>query len=359
MRQAIWGLVFGAATAGVAAAEAPKVVVDIAPLHSLVAQVMQGVGTPDLLIRPEVSPHHYKMRPSEAKALQDADVVFWIGHELTPKLEDTIPTVAPNAVAVEMMDAPGLIALGFRDTAVFKLDEDDHEDHHDDKEHDADDHADHDDHEEHAAHDDHADEHDDHKDEHGDHEEGHDDHGDEHDDHAHDHDGTDPHVWLDPQNGVAMIAAIADTLATVDPENASAYAANAKQAQADLEAMIDEIGAVLAPVADAPFVVFHDAYHYFEDRYGLSAAGAILVRDGSSPSASRLSEVRDAMKERGVVCVFSEPQFNPKLVKTVADGIDTKSIELDPIGVQQTLGATLYPDMLRALASDIASCLKD
>ncbi|MEQ9692998.1 zinc ABC transporter substrate-binding protein [Shimia sp. SDUM112013] len=360
MKQVILGLLAGTALTTGAMAEAPRVVADIAPVHSLVARVMEGVGKPSLLIRPETSPHNYAMRPSEAKALQEADLIFWIGHELTPRLEKNIETIGQNAISVELIGTPGLVTLSFRENPVFELTEEGHEGHDDHAEHKHDDHG-HGDHDDHAEHKDEAHGHDDHDghSKHNDHTDEHGDHKDGHHDHAHDHDGTDPHIWLDPQNAVAMTAAIADALAKADPDNASTYAANAQAAEQELGDMIAELKAVLAPVEDKPFVVFHDAYHYFENRFGLEAAGAILVGDAASPSAGRLAELRDAMQERQVVCVFAEPQFDPKLVKAVAEGVNIRSVELDPLGVGQTQGATLYTGMVRSMATDIAGCLKD
>ncbi len=315
---------------GVAMAEAPRVAADIAPVQSLVAQVMQGVGTPDLLIPQGVSPHDYSMRPSEAQALQAADVVFWVGPMLTPGLDETIETLAPEAVAVELVAAEGLTLLEFREKAAFDVLEG-----HDHKDHDHEDHAQdahgHDDHDDHAAH------------------EGEDDHG-------HDHaGGMDPHVWLDPENGRAMLTAIAETLAGVDPENAATYRANAEAARAELAALIADVDARLAPVHDHAFVVFHDAYHYFEHRFGLTGAGSLLKGDAAAPSAQRLREIEHIMEERGVVCVFSEPQFNDKIIRTIAG--DAKVAELDPIGIEQEVGPALYGDVIGTMAETFAECL--
>lgn len=323
-------------TAGAAMAETPRVVADIAPVQSLVAQVMQGVGTPSLLVPQGVSPHGYTMRPSEAQALQAADVVFWVGPMLTPGLDETFATLAPEAIKVELVEAEGMTLLEFREKAVFDAHEhDDHDAHgHDDHGHDG-----HDDH----GHDEH--EHDDH-----------DDHG--HDAHGHDHaGGMDPHVWLDPENGRAMLAAIAETLAGVDPENAATYRANAEAARGALESLMAEARDELAPVRERGFVVFHDAYQYFENRFGLTGAGALLKADADAPSAARLKEIEHIMEERGVVCVFSEPQFNDKIIRTIAG--DAKVAELDPIGISHEVGPMLYTDVIATMAETFAGCLRD
>ena len=323
-------------TAGAAMAETPRVVADIAPVQSLVAQVMQGVGAPSLLVPQGVSPHGYTMRPSEAQALQAADVVFWVGQMLTPGLDETFATLAPEAIKVELVEAEGMTLLEFREKAVF-----------DAHEHDGHDAHGHDDHG-HDGHDDHG--HDEH--EHDDH----DDHG--HDDHGHDHaGGMDPHVWLDPENGRAMLAAIAETLAGVDPENAATYRANAEAARGALESLMAEARDELAPVRERGFVVFHDAYQYFENRFGLTGAGALLKADADAPSAARLKEIEHIMEERGVVCVFSEPQFNDKIIRTIAG--DAKVAELDPIGISHEVGPMLYTDVIATMAETFAGCLRD
>ena len=348
-------------------AEAPKVVTDIAPVQSLVAQVMEGVGEPAVLVDPGASPHGYALRPSQARALQQADIVFWVGEPLTPWLEPILEDVAHDAEKVELLEEEGTRVLEGRVIAVFSGD-DDHDDHkdHDHADHDDhknDDHADHDDHKDHdhAAHDDD----DDHKDhdhaDHDDHQEArhdddHDDHG--YDDHGHDHDGDDPHAWLDPMNGKAWLAAIAAHLSKADPENAATYAANAARAQADLEAQVTRLAALLEPHHEERYVVFHDAYQYFESRFDLTPVGAISLGDASSPSAARLAALRDEIAEIGVVCAFSEPQFNDGLVDAVTGSADVKAGVLDPLGTKFETGPALYGQILDDLGNTIADCLR-
>ena len=167
----------------------------------------------------------------------------------------------------------------------------------------------------------------------------------------------DPHIWLDPENGRAMLTAIAETLSEVDPANAATYRANAEAARGELATMIASVSAELAPVRDRAFIVFHDAYHYFENRFGLTGAGALLKSDAAAPSAARLKEIEHAMEDRGVVCVFSEPQFNAKIIRTIAG--DAKVAELDPIGLTQEVGAGLYGAVLASMADAFTDCLTD
>lgn len=284
-----------------------RVVTDIAPVHSLVARVMQGVGAPDLLIRPGISPHDFTLRPSSARALQSADVVFWVGHTLTPRLDTTLDTIASSALTVELADIQGTIVLKSRQKPVFETTETHSDDH----------------------------------------------------DHGHDqHGATDPHMWLDPENAKLWLVAIADTLAATDPMHAAQYKTNAQAALREVDDMMQEVIARLHPVRARGFFTFHDAYHYFEDQFDLQAVGAVLISDGRAPSAARLSELRAHLRNTNVVCVFSEPQFDPRVIAAVTD--DTiKTAALDPMGVSLEPGADLYPALILGLATTIAECLSD
>ena len=377
-------------TTTAANADVPNVVTDIPAVHSLVSQVMGDLGTPELLMKQGASPHGYSMRPSEARALQNSDLVVWIGEDLTPWLESSIENLAPEAESLELLHAHGTEVLNFRETPIFAGDDhdehhddhDDHDDHKDEHHDDHDDHDDHkdehgdehhDDHEEHAdeghGHDDHEDEHHDdhddhdaHKDEHGhdDHdEEGHDEHAEEghHDHHGHDHDGADPHAWLNPHNAATWVGEIAEHLAELDPENAATYEANAAAAAEELEALEGALAAQLAPYSGAKFIVFHDAYQYFEDATGLKATGALQVSDATPPSAARLAEIQAEIQEHSITCVFSEPQFSDALVKSVTNG-QVSSTSLDPLGVGLDLGAGLYTVLLQNIADSIEGCIK-
>lgn len=309
-----------------AMADAPRVVTDIAPVHALVARVMQGAGTPDMIVRPGASPHGYAMRPSEAAALEKADLVFWMGEGLTPWLEGAIESLAGTAHVVELLGAADSRVLPFREGVEFAA----HEDHGDAEE----------------RHEGHAED-----------EAGHDDHAEAHDhDHDHAHDGADPHAWLDPGNAQAWLGLIALELAEHDPENAALYAANAQAAQAEVATLIEDIAAELAPVRDVPFLVFHDAYQYFEAAFGVTAAGAIALSDATAPGPARVAGLRDMAEARGVLCVFSEPQFDPKLVETVFGDVATHGV-LDPMGSQLEPGPGLYPQMLRDMAGAMVACL--
>lgn len=383
-------------------ADVPAVATDIAPVHALVSQVMEGVGTPDLIVPPRSSPHGYAMRPSEARALSGADLVVWVGPLLTPWLADPLESLASSASHLALLEQPGTRVLAFREGATFEAhdhgdegDEDhggeEHAEKGDDQEtHDHDAHGDeaHEEHH-HEKHDDEEHDHEEHDDEEHDHEghdheqhdhdahghEGHDDAGQDdaghdapapdegHDDHghneAHAHSGVDPHVWLDPQNGQLWLGQIAEALAELDPDNAAQYRENAAAAQAELAALEEVIAETLVPVKNRPFIVFHDAYHYFEARFDIEARGAISENDARAPGAARVSELRDLVAESGAKCVFAEPQFNPGLIAAVTEGQGTGTGTLDPLGADLEPGAALYADLLRGMAENMAACLSD
>ncbi|MEO4040791.1 zinc ABC transporter substrate-binding protein ZnuA [Hoeflea sp. CAU 1731] len=299
-----------------------KVVASIKPVHSLVASIMEGARTPEILVDGAASPHTYSLKPSQARSLADAEIVFWVGPSLEPFLEKPLETIAGGSTSVALDDAPGLTLLDIREGGTFE--EHDHEGH--------DDHADHDDHD-HEAHD------------------GHDDH-----DGDHDH-GFNPHIWLDPANAAAMADAIAATLQKADPDNAVLYAENLANVKTRLTALTEGVAPVVEPVKDKPFIVFHDAYHYFENRFGLAAAGSITISPEVSPGAARISEIREKVEDLKAVCVFSEPQFESSIVSTIIEGTDAKTAVLDPLGAELANGPDLYFSLIGNLADSMADCL--
>ncbi|WP_338033090.1 zinc ABC transporter substrate-binding protein [Hwanghaeella grinnelliae] len=338
----------------------PAVMTSIKPVHSLVSAVMQGVSEPGLIVEGAASPHSYALKPSQAAKLSKATHVFWIGHELEAFLEKPIETVAAHAHAVELLEAEGLQTHEFREGGTFDAHDHDHEEHdehdHEDGEHAHDDH-DHEDHD-HEDHDHEDHDHEDHDHDH-DHDEDHaemdEDHHDEHE--GHHHEGKDPHIWLDPQNAIAMVRKIADVLSEDDPANADRYAANAAATIADLNKLIDEVSAQLAPLHDKQYVVFHDAYQYFEERFGLHAAGSITISPEITPGAERIHEIRDRVQDLGASCVFAEPQFEPRIISVVLEGSNAKAGTIDPLGADLDDGPELYFNLIRNMATSMRDCL--
>ena len=326
---------------------APDVVVSIKPIHSLVASIMKGVGEPSLIVEGAASPHTYTLKPSNARALENADVVFWVGPGLEAFLDKPLEALPKKAKVVELEDAPGLTKLPFREGGAFEAH--DHGEHAEAGEG-GDDHA-HDHGAEEAGHADHA------KAEHTD-EHGHEDHAHEgHDHDEHEHGGTDMHLWLDPSNAKAMAAEIAKSLSEADPANKAAYEANLAALDTEIDALDTEIAAQLKPVLEKPFIVFHDAYQYFEKRYGVRVAGSVTVSPETMPGAERLSSIHAKIEELGAACVFAEPQFEPKLIGVVTEGTQAKSGVLDPEGGALEPGPALYGQLMRNLSTSMSTCL--
>ncbi len=351
-------LLFATAAVAISATSAQAldgVVASIKPLHSLVAGVMEGVGEPQLIVRGAGSPHTYTMRPSEAAALERAKLVFWVGPDLEVFLARPLETLASGAAIVELGEADGVALLDYREGGPFEAHShgpDDAEEGHGHDHGHSHDHED-DDEEEEASHD-HGHDHS-HDDDHA-HEAAHD-HA-HHDGHDHAHGAHDMHVWLDPENARAMVHAIEHALAEADPANASAYAANAERLEARIDELKSEIEAELGDVRDQSFVVFHDAYQYFENRFGLAAAGSITVSPEVMPGAARIDEMRGRVRDLGVACVFAEPQFDPRLVEVVAEGTPARAGVLDPLGADLADGPDLYFELMRNLTSSLAGCLR-
>lgn len=371
---ALSALLAGTALSAPIQADAPNVVTTIKPVHSIAAAVMDGVGTPHILIDGAASPHGFALKPSQAFLLQGADAVFWIGPELTPSLAKPVSSMAASAVRIELLDAEGIKHLDFRDDDQFEGH--DHEDHGSHDDHGHDDHKDHDKSSEHQkaesghGHDhgkEHA--HEEIKHEHEHEGSGKDAHHDEHEDKhtdshqadgdGHDHaGGKDPHIWLNPDNGIAIAQEMAKVLAGLDPENAAVYQANAAKFADSIAALDQENSAKLAPVKGQKFIVFHDAYHHFEHHYGIEASGAITVTPEALSSADRVSEIQSRVREQSIICVFQEPQFDAKLVNVVIEGSDAKVGILDPLGTELANGPNLYPALLTGLANSLVGCLK-
>ena len=299
----------GLATALPARAEPPKVVASIPPIHSLVAGVMEGVAAPELLVKGGASPHTYTLKPSDARILAEARLIFWVGAGLESFLVKPLASLAGKAKVVELVGAPELSRLPYRTGGAWK---------------------------------------------------GH--------DHGHDraatkkssgreHGNTDTHIWLAPANARALGSAIAAALAAADPANADRYRENGQRLDGRLAALEAEMKTALAPVKDRPFVVFHDAYQYLEQAFGLNAIGAIAVAPEKPPGPKSLAALRKRIATTGARCVFREPQFPANLAETVAEGTGARIAVLDPEGIDGTPGKDLYFDLMRANARALTACL--
>ncbi|MGF6859740.1 zinc transport system substrate-binding protein [Rhodobacteraceae bacterium MBR-64] len=296
--------------ANTAFARTPQVVADIPAVGSLVEQVMGDIGTPKVLLTAGADAHSFQLRPTQAADLAGADLVFWVGPGLTPWLERAIEGVGLRGEAVALLASDGVHLRGFDGDSHGQDDAHDH----------AHSHA----------------------------------HGDEHPG-----EGVDPHAWLDPANAAVWVDAIAAHLSETDPEHAAAYAANAAAAKARIAAMDAEIATTLAGLGAVPLIVFHDAYGYFADHFGLTIAGAITLGDAARPGAARIAAIREVLIETGARCIFPEAQHDPALVQTVAEGTGaTIAAPLDPTGSALAFGPDHYGDLMRGLAETIARCAR-
>ncbi len=308
-----------------------KVVASIKPIHSLASYLMDGVGKPDLIVDGYNSPHGFALKPSHAKMLQNADLIFWVGEDLEAFLEKPLKSIAKKAEKIELMEIKGLTKLDFRERNIFES---------------------HDDHKEHGhkedKHDDHKeDKHDDHK-EHSHKEDKHDDH----DEHAHGE--HDPHIWLDPMNAKVILSEMAEHLIEKDPNNSSTYKANLKKAHKALENLTKKVKSELKK--DFKSIVFHDAYQYFEKRFDINVLGAFTVNTDVLPGAEQLAEIREVIEHEKVTCVFSEPQFNPDIIKAVAKDTNIKTGVIDPLGATLDPGKDLYFDLIRNMYASFKNC---
>jgi zinc transport system substrate-binding protein len=308
-------LAAGVATAGPAEA-APRIVATIAPIHSLAAAVMEGVGEPRLLLPGNVSPHDYAMKPSDARAVAEADLVVWVGESLETFLTGILET--SGAPTLELIEAPGIDPVPY----TAGSDEPGHDD---------------------VSHD----------------EAGQDDHAGEQDDHGHDHAGLDPHIWLDPVRAQAMAAAIAERLAEIDPDNAERYRANVERLSTRLAELDREIGQRLEPVRGKTFVTFHEGFDYFVRRYGLSQALSLTLNPQRRPGARTMSALRERIRTERIACAFTEPQYDERALRRLTDetGMQIGRLDSEGVGAGLTPGPDLYFDLMRANAAAVAGCL--
>ena len=302
-----------------------KVVASIKPIHSLASYLMDGVAKPDLIVDGYASPHGFAMKPSHAKMLQNADLIFWVGEDLENFLEKPLKSIAKKAEKIELMEIKGLQVLKFRERNIF----DDHDDHG---------HDDHDDH----GHDDHGKK------------DGHDDH-DDHDGHeGHHHGEFDPHIWLDPVNAKVILKEMAEHLIENDSKNEATYKSNLKKALNDIDKLTADVKAELNKSVAS--IVFHDAYQYFEERFNVNILGAFTVNTDVMPGAEQLKEIREVIEHDKVACVFSEPQFNPDIIKAVAKDMNIKTGVVDPLGATLNPGKSLYFDLIRNMSASFKGC---
>jgi zinc transport system substrate-binding protein len=284
----------------VAGAEVPVVAASIRPVHAIAATVMAGIGTPELLLPNGASLHAHALRPSEARLLTRAKVVFWVGPSLEMFLAKPIEALAGKSQVVTLMSAAGLEPLPSRTGGLWET---------------------------------------------GDPAE------------AGRSKLPDGHIWLDPRNAVAMANAMAEALAVADPVNAAEYWANAENFSREAMVFDKALHVRLTPIREKPFLVFHDATQYFEARYRLAALGSVSVTPDQPPGARRLAAIQERLREVGPVCIFSEPQFEPRTVQMLVEGSGARTGVLDPEGATLKDGPGLYFTLMRNIADELLRCL--
>jgi zinc transport system substrate-binding protein len=277
------------------------VVVSIRPIHSLVAGVMAGVGVPFLIVQGAGSPHTYSLRPSAARAIQAAEVVFWVGPQLESFLVKPLRNLSRQARVMELSVLPGLTLYPVRSGGAWEPDADE----------------------------------------------------------PHGSTTSDPHLWLDPVNARKVVQAIVAVLGEVDPANTPRYHANGQRLSNQLDALDKELRQRLRPLSHIPYLVFHDGYQYLERRYGLRAIGSVTVDPELRPGVRRIESIRRRMREIGAVCVFSEPEFEPSLVQTIIEGTEVRTGVLDPLGADLQEGPELYGNLMLRLAANLRDCLSN
>ena len=280
-----------------------KVVTTIKPIHSLVAGVMDGLGSPSLIVDGSNSPHNFSLKPSHAKMIEDAEIIFWVGEDLETFMIKSLESIANNATKVSFMDLDSIIKLKFKEENILEV-------------------------------------------------EGYDDDHDDHDKHA---DGEfDAHIWLDPKNAIEIVNEIAKTLSLKDPNKKNVYYSNAEKLNHSLNELIEKIN--LSINKDARFIVFHDAYQYFEKRFDVSSAGALILNEEALPSAKKVSEIHKIIKKQNINCIISEPQFNPNIIKSIAQDSSILTGSFDPLGSSFDTNKNLYFEMILSLSNSLKDC---
>jgi zinc transport system substrate-binding protein len=277
---------------------APAVLASIKPLHSIAAAVMEGAGTPELLLTGGANPHSYALRPSDAAKIARAQVIFWVGPEMEEFLHAPLASLAGDARIVALDSAPGIVRLPARRGGLWEADHDEHEG------------------------------------------------------------NIDGHLWLDPENAAAIANAMAEALGAADAAHAALYKTNADRFAARMASLTTALDRTLAPVRTRPYIVFHDAYHYLENRFRLSPAGAVAVAADRPVGARRVADIRARIRDAKVPCVIAPPEFRPALVRTLTEGTPARVASVDVLGVDLAPGPALYETMLTAAADAITACLR-
>lgn len=308
-------------------AKSPKVVASIGPIHSIASAIMNGVGEPHLIIRPGDSAHHFHLRPSDVRALSEADHIFWIGPELEVFLTKPISALSNNHASRPLDDLHGLKKLKPRQLKEWKIEEY------------------------------HEEENSEHSKKHSDHSEKHEDHSEKHSEHSEHSEHVDMHLWMDPDNALIMAEFIATTLINSDKDNQEIYRNNLGIFTNEINSISDNINKSLKEKSSQEFLLNHDAFQYFEARYGLKSIGSVTLYHDQKPGAAHIRDLKTRIDEQDVSCFLSTAKASDALLETLFDTKPIKSVASDPLGGQFPAGRDQYLQMIRSTAEQLADCL--
>ncbi len=307
--------------------ETKGVITTIQPINALVSAVVGNTGKTISIVPADMTPHNFKLKPSDAKILQEGNLIFYISDHLESSITKFFENLPKNIKAINLMEESGVNHLPIRDNEAWER-----HDHHD-----------HDDHDKHGK-------------KHGDHDD-HDKHGKKHDDHDDHQMEEDVHIWLSPDNAIKIVKKVNKELSLFFPENRKIYDQNAKKIIKKINSLKKEIAKELAPIKDKPFIVFHDAYQYFEQSFGLNAVGSVALDGDIASSPKKISFIKDKIVKSNTSCVFQEPQFDSKLVKIVVEGTNAKIGTLDPLGIGISSNKDFYLQLLKNMSKSLKECL--
>jgi zinc transport system substrate-binding protein len=338
------------------AADTKGVITTIQPINSLVSAVIGDTGKTISLIPADISPHEYKLKPSDAKKMQEANIIFFVSNHLESSVTKVFKNLPKNIKIINLLEETGIEHLAIRDNEAWERHDHHGHDDHDDHDKHAKKHDDHDDHDKHGKkHNDH-DDHDKHAKKHDDHDD-HDKHGKKHDDHDDHESKDDVHIWLSPDNAIKIVEKVNKELILLFPDNASKYSENSNKMIDKIKKLKNELVKDLAPIKGKPYVVFHDAYQYFEKTFDLNAVGSVALEGDIASSPKQISFIKDKIKKLNASCVFQEPQFDSKLVKIVVEGTNAQIGTLDPLGVNISGKENFYIQLLKNMAKSLKECL--